>query len=213
MSFNKEQAKQKAKAWLETAWRTTRAAATGKSKVEILVLDATAPEVNWGPHGQQLAGNLETGGSWGGPLPWASRRPQRRHQRPERRHGSRSAARLATEPPPPPPAPARLPPLAAHRAAAAAALPAARQSTAAGRPPLCRRRLPAARLPAAAVPPTAAAAAACLPCKAEISEACFDAEKFAKVWGTILRRYDSPPAEWRGVYKVGLGAEGGAWGG
>ncbi|KAI7841265.1 hypothetical protein COHA_005038 [Chlorella ohadii] len=36
----------------------------------------------------------------------------------------------------------------------------------------------------------------------EISEASFDAEKFAQVWRVILRRFESEPAQWRRCYKA-----------
>lgn len=51
---------------------------------------------------------------------------------------------------------------------------------------------------------------------AEISDASFDAEKFAQVWRVILRRFESEPAQWRRIYKVGAarwlcGSWGGGW--
>ncbi|PRW59868.1 ENTH-domain-containing [Chlorella sorokiniana] len=36
----------------------------------------------------------------------------------------------------------------------------------------------------------------------EISEASFDAEKFAQVWRVVLRRLESEPAQWRRTYKA-----------
>ena len=36
----------------------------------------------------------------------------------------------------------------------------------------------------------------------EISEACFDAEKFKQAWAVILKRFESEPAQWRRVYKA-----------
>lgn len=60
----------------------------------------------------------------------------------------------------------------------------------------CGTRVAAAHPPAASCAP---------PAPAEISDACFDAEKFRQVWGVILRRFESEPAQWRRIYKVGAG--------
>ena len=60
---------------------------------------------------------------------------------------------------------------------------------------------PAAAAWCSSTPPTAQPS--CLNPLAEISNASFDAESFAQVWRVILRRFDSEPAQWRRIYKVG----------